>query len=207
MILAPGFAGAAFGTAADGDRSDRESRRQIAAALGIPSAWAWLRQVHGSRVLRAIGPGLAGNGDALVTTVAGLPMAVATADCYAVILEGDGGVGIAHVGWRGAAVGIVGATRLALERLGVHVRRAAVGPGIGPCCFEVGADVAVMFDGSVGCTTWGAPSVDLVTAFEPELSGLEVWRAGVCTMCGDGFHSYRRDGTRRRQVALAWLTD
>ncbi len=206
MILVPGFAGAAFGTAADGDRSDPEARRRIAAGLGVPAAWAWLRQVHGSRVLQATGPGLVGNGDGLVTAAAGLPLTVATADCFAVILEGEGGVGIAHVGWRGAAAGVVAATRRALEGLGVRPRRAAIGPGIGPCCFEVGAEVAGRFAGHLGRTTWGAPSADLVGAFEAELSGLDVWRSGACTMCGEGFHSFRRDGTGNRQTALAWLT-
>jgi len=98
------------------------------------------------------------------------------------------------------------ATRRVLEELGVQLRRAAVGPGIGPCCFEVGPDVARRFDGHMGRTSWGTPSVDIVAAIEPELSGLDVWRAGVCTMCGEGFHSFRRDGTPGRQVALAWLS-
>jgi len=141
-----------------------------------------------------------------VTTADGLPLAVATADCFAVVLEGDGGVGIAHAGWRGVAAGVVGSTRRALEDLGVNLRRAAIGPGIGPCCFEVGADAAGVFGDYLGRTTWGTRSIDLVAAIEHELSGLEVWAAGECTMCGEGFHSFRRDGTRQRQVALAWLT-
>ena len=205
MIPAPGLTGAAFGKAADGDRSDLESRRRIGAALGISSDWAWLRQVHGSRVVRAAKPGLAGAGDGLVTTVAGLPLAVATADCFPVALEGNGGAGIVHVGWRGAAAGVVGATRRALEDLGVELRRAAIGPGIGSCCFEVGGDVVEIFGDYAAFTTWGTPSVDLGAVIEHELSGLEVWAVGECTMCGEGFHSFRRDGTEQRQVGLAWL--
>jgi copper oxidase (laccase) domain-containing protein len=54
-------------------------------------------------------------------------------------------------------------------------------------------------------TREGADSIDLAAAAAAALAGLPVWRSAECTCCGRGFHSYRRDRTRRRQVALAWL--
>lgn len=206
MIRPPGFRGAAFGTAADGDgRSDPVARRRIAGALGLTGEWAYLHQVHGRRVLRASRPGRQGDGDALFTTTVGLPLAVGTADCLPVVVEAEGGVGLAHVGWRGAAAGVVGALRDAMEAAGLAPRRAAVGPGIGPCCFAVGPEVAAALPAHRAVTRAGEPSVDLPAAVAAALSGLEVWESGACTCCGAGFHSHRRDHTRKRQVAVAWL--
>jgi YfiH family protein len=207
MIRPPGFGGAAFGAAAEGDgRSDHRLRGLMSDSLGIPDGWAVVRQVHGSRVLRVEGPGMAGEADAMFTTSPMLPLAVGTADCLPVVIEGEGGIGIAHAGWRGAAAGIVVGLRDALAAAGVSARRAAVGPGIGPCCFEVGAEVLEAFPAWVSSTSWGAPSVDLKSAVESSLEGLEVWRAPACTFCGSGFRSQRRDGGEARQVSLAWLT-
>jgi hypothetical protein len=206
MIRPPGFRGAAFGTAADGDgRHDPEARRRICGELGLPSDWAFLHQVHGRRVWEAAAPGLQGDGDALFTTVPGLPLAVGTADCIPVALEGPGGVGLAHMGWRGAAAGVVGALRAEMEAAGVAPVRAAVGPGIGPCCYEVGAEVLEALAAFRCRTGRGRAGVDLPAAAAAGLGGLEVWQANACTSCGTGYHSYRRDGTRQRQVAVAWL--
>ena len=206
MIRPPGFRGAAFGTAADGDgRAEPAARRRISRALGVSEEWACLHQVHGRRVLRAAGPGLQGDGDALFTMVPRLPLAVGTADCLPVVIEAAQGVGVAHVGWRGAAAGVVAALREAMEEAGLSPVRAAVGPGIGPCCFEVSGDVAAALARFRASSRRGAAAVDLFAAAADALAGLEVWRAQQCTCCGEGFHSHRRDGTRRRQVALAWL--
>lgn len=206
MIRPPGFRGAAFGAAADGDgRSDEAARRGISRALGLPEAWACLHQVHGRQVRRASAPGLQGEGDALFTTVAWLPLAVGTADCLPVVLEAPAAVGLAHVGWRGAAAGLVAALRGAMEAEGLVARRAAVGPGIGPCCFAVGPEVAAALPAHRAATRTGQESIDLPGAVVAALDGLEVWQSGECTCCGAGFHSYRRDGTRQRQVTVAWL--
>lgn len=206
MILVPGMPGVAFGTAAEGDlRQDEDRRTVIATDLGIPQAWAWLRQVHGRTVHRATGPGLLGDGDAAFTTVPGLAVAVATADCYPVALTAPGAVGIAHAGWRGAAAGVVTALRQAMAAAGHVPEAAAIGPGIGRCCFEVGPEVAERFPGRTATTSWGTASVDLPAALSAELDGLEVWVADLCTMSDEGFESFRRDGTTARQVAVAWL--
>ena len=205
MIRPSGFRGAAFGAAADGNgRDDPDRRRAISDELGLPRDWARLRQVHGALVHRAERPGLLGEGDAAFTTVPGLPLVVATADCYPVVLEGDGMAGIAHAGWRGTVAGVVGALAAAMTGAGAVLQRAAIGPGIGPCCFEVGPEVAERFPGHAVTTRWGSAGVDLPAVLRTQLAGLEVWESGVCTRCTDGFHSYRRDATDSRQVGVAW---
>ncbi|MCB2222934.1 MAG: polyphenol oxidase family protein [Actinobacteria bacterium] len=206
MIRPPGFAGAAFGTAADGNgRDDPAAREAVSSSLGIPSDWAYVRQVHGSGVVEATAPGRLGDADALRTRRPGLPMAVATADCFPVVLEGPGAAGIAHAGWRGAVAGVVPALREAMAAAGAAPVRAAIGPGIGPCCFEVGPEVAERFPGHTAATAAGTTGVDLPAVLRSQLGGLEVWEAGECTMCGAGYHSYRRDGTDLRQIGVAWL--
>jgi YfiH family protein len=198
--------GAAFGSAADGNGlNDGRALRRISAELGIPGRWAHLRQVHGAVIRWAGDGGQHGDGDGLATAIAGVPLAVATADCFPVVIEADGAVGVAHAGWRGAAAGVVAALRRTLEESGAVPLRAAVGPGIGPCCYEVGPEVAARFADHGAATSRGAPSVDLAAAIVADLAGLEVWTSGVCTHCDPAYHSHRRDGTDDRQIALAWL--
>lgn len=208
MIVSSDWPGMAFGTADDGDlRGDDRRRAATARDLGIGAAWCWLRQVHGTTVIRAFTPGTLGEGDATFTTVPGLPLAVATADCYPVVVRAPHAVGIAHAGWRGLAAGVVAALREAMVEAGHPPVRAAIGPGIGPCCFEVGSDVADRFPSHQARTGWGTPSVDLAAALRAEVADLEIWDATACTMSEAGFHSYRRDATPKRQVAVAWLPD
>ncbi|MGA9598603.1 MAG: polyphenol oxidase family protein [Acidimicrobiia bacterium] len=208
MIRPPGFAGAAFGTAAESDlRSDGSARKRVAKELGIPAKWAFLEQVHGATVLTADGPGRRGDGDALVVLRPGLPIAVATADCVPVVVEADGAVAVVHAGWRGAAAGVLPAALRALTKAGHEPVRAAIGPAIGPCCYEVGTEVADRFPGFVATTSWGTPSVDIPSYLESQLHGLEVWVSGECTYTSERMYSWRRDGTRHRQVTVAWLPD
>jgi YfiH family protein len=206
MIRPEGFTGAAFGNAADGDaRTDDEARRRMSARLGISAEWAIVRHVHGTDVTVADAPGHLGDADVTVTTRPGVPIAVASADCLPVVIEGDGGVAIVHAGWRGMADGVVAAARDALQERGVTAERVAIGPGIGPCCFEVGPEVAERFPEAVTKTRWGTPSVDLAAAAVSQVADLSVWVSDVCTYCGDGHHSFRRTSTPERQVAVAWV--
>jgi hypothetical protein len=206
MIRPDGFRGAAFGDASDGDaRSDPSARRRMSDRLGIPADWAWLRQVHGADVVRVLEAGAQGPGDAAYTSVPGLPIAVSTADCYPLIVESSGAVGIAHAGWRGAATGVVEALLRGMAAAGHVPARAAIGPGIGACCFEVGPDVGERFRGHEATTDWGTTSVDLSAVVRAALGDLEVWASGICTMSNEAYHSHRRDATPQRQVAVAWL--
>lgn len=204
FIRPSGLRGAAFSTAAAGDLRAGD-RTVIGGELGLEREWATVRQVHGTDVRRAQGPGDAGKGDALFTTVRALPLVVFTADCAGVVVEAAGAVGVAHGGWRGTAAGVVAELVAAMEAAGHSPRRAAVGPTIGPCCYEVGHDVAGLFPGFVTETTWGAPSVDLISALRDQLDGIEVVVCGSCTRCNEGYFSHRRDQTGHRMAAIGWL--
>lgn len=206
MIRPPGFSGAAFGTAPLGDlRSDRVRRAEVAAALGVTADWAYVHQVHGAHVVWAVRSGHLGDGDAIVTTRPGLPIMVATADCVPVVIEAEGAVAIVHAGWRGAAAGIVPSVLARMTDAGIVPLRAAIGPAIGPCCYEVGEEVAARFGTFVATTTWGSPSVDIPGYLADQLDRLELWRSPECTYTSDRLHSWRRDHTRSRQIAVAWL--
>ncbi len=205
MILPPGFSGVAFGTAAEGDARTDEQARRAFIVHGAPLDWAYVSQVHGATVAYADRSGHLGDGDAIYTDRPGLAVTVATADCVPLVLQGEGFAAIVHAGWRGLAAGIIPATLTTLARRGFVPVRAAVGPAIGGCCYEVGNDVLAHLNGYRSTTDWGTPSVDLVGAVVDQLGDLPTWVSDRCTMTDSGLFSYRRDRTKLRQVAVAWL--
>lgn len=206
MIRPSGAHGAVFTDEGDGDqRNDLIARAAISSWLGISRGWATARQVHGIRVLCAEEPGELGEADALWTDRPGLPMAVFTADCFGVVLRAEQAVGVAHAGWRGAAEGVVTVLRREMSASGHEPTSGAIGPGIGPCCFEVGTDVVERFPDDVRETTWGSASVDLTATLRRQLEGLDVWLAAACTMHQTGLYSHRQNRTLLRNAAIAWV--
>ena len=214
MIRPHQMRGAAFGGASDGNgRDDQEARIRISQELGIPSDWALVRQIHGGQIRWATAPGHFGDGDGLATDAPMLPLTVATADCVPVVIEGPGVVGIAHAGWRGVAAGVVRALRRAMEKSGREPIRAAVGPGIGPCCYEVGPDLIRVVNqrfetpqkylaernGRTTLDLWQANADQLVAA---GLGLPNIHRADLCTICDDRFFSHRREGPHTGRHAL-----
>jgi polyphenol oxidase len=193
--------------------------RRLTDALGldaIPIHWA--RQVHGIAtvtVRAAVARGQAGDSgecDVLVTDRAGTAVVVQTADCVPILLSAPSAVGAAHAGWRGSARNVAGAAVTALGNLGAAATtlRAWLGPSIGPCCYEVGGEVAAQFAGDfvrAGCG--GGYRLDLraVNVAQLEAAGIPGSAISVhaaCTKCGgDGFASYRRDGAKAgRMIAV-----
>lgn len=174
---------------------------------------AWLRQRHSAVCLDAR-PGRCGEGDALWTGEPELALCVATADCVPVALTGSRGVAVAHAGWRGIVAGVVGQAARAAG-LDAPGSRAWIGPAIGSCCYEVGADVAarVTRASASGVAVAGPrerPHLDLVAAVEHQLrvaGASSVERLGPCTRCSpEVLHSYRRDGAGAgRNLTFAWL--
>lgn len=172
----------------------------------------WLEQIHSASVREAV-PGCAGAGDALFTRRPALALTVFTADCVPILLAGRDRVAAVHAGWRGLAQGIVPA---ALVRLAVpgDETTAWIGPAIGVCCYEVGAEVAARVaaasaDEVAHRGPSGRPHLDLAAAVRAQLraGGVdEIHRLERCTRC-DAAHlwSYRRDGTAAgRNLALIW---
>jgi hypothetical protein len=207
MNRPPGANGVAFTDGEDGDqRNDLTARSAVASWLGIPRTWATVRQVHGAGVVHATAAGDLDEADAIWTEVAGVPLAVFTADCFGVVLQAERAVGVAHAGWRGTDAGVVTALRSEMTAAGHPPRVASIGPGIGPCCFEVGSAVAARFPLDVTMTTWGSTSVDLASAIRRQLEGLEVWLSGACTMHEAGLFSHRRSRTMLRHASITWVT-
>lgn len=206
-MIRPPWDGVAFSERADGDlRNDPTRRRDASTVLGLAPDWAEVSQVHDNRVVEVGSPGSWGEADALWTTVPGLPIAVFTADCLGVVLTAPGAAGVAHAGWRGVVGDVVGRLRDEMTAAGHPPRRAAIGAGIGPCCFEVGPEVVERFPGHETRTTWDTVSVDLVDAVSAGLDDLEVWAVEGCTMHEDRWFSHRHNQTKKRLAAIGWVS-
>lgn len=190
----------------DANEAVAENRRRLAAALDFaPEQVVFARQVHGGDLLRHPREGGVAEADGHVVGGPGLAPLVFTADCLPVALRGPGGVAMVHAGWRGLASGIVAAAAEAVE-----ATRAAVGPGIGPCCYEVGEEVLTAF-ADLGDVAEGR-ILDLPEVARRLLAraGVEqVESAGLCTSCEEElFFSHRRDAGRTgRQAGLAWIEE
>jgi len=196
----------------------RENRRRLANLAGVdPRSIRLQTQVHGADVVRVTGelPAEPITGDAFVTDRCGVPLLIGVADCAPVILAAEDGtvVAVAHAGWRGAAAGVVRATAGVLkDGYGIPSDRlrAAIGPAIGPCCFQVEVEVARLFDPShVLDGSTGGPHVDLPRALAADLvaAGLRpehIDRTSLCTRCRqDLFFSHRGSGgCTGRMVAM-----
>jgi polyphenol oxidase len=192
-----------------------ENRGRLCAALGFPSERVAIgRQVHGADLVTHTGPqrpspfavpgGEIPEVDGHVTATPALPLLVFVADCLPVALSGPGGIAMLHCGWRGLASGI-----LARGVAAVGATDAAIGPGIGPCCFEVGEEVLEAFAGLAEGIADGR-MLDLVEVTRRLLAQAGVERveaAGLCTSCEEElFFSHRRDAGRTgRQAGLAWI--
>jgi len=192
----------------DAEEAVVENRRRLAAALGFgPERLVFARQVHGTRLIDHPIPapdGEIAEADGHVVRAPGLAPLVFAADCLPVALAGPGGVAMVHAGWRGLAGGILKAAAAAVE-----ATAAAIGPGIGACCYEVGAEVLAAFKG-LGEGVAEGNMLDLPEAARRSLSNAGVGRieaAGLCTSCEERlFFSHRRDeGRTGRQAGLAWL--
>jgi YfiH family protein len=194
-----------------------ENRRRLAAALGLDPGWVVIgRQAHGAEIAVHTEPqspsSFAGPGseipevDGHVTAEPGLATLVFVADCLPVALAGPGRVAMLHCGWRGLAAGIVAR---GVEAVGAT--DAAIGPGIGPCCYEVGEEVLGAFAG-LGDDVAAGRMLDLPEVARRLLREVgvdQVESAGLCTSCEpDLFFSHRRDAGRTgRQAGLAWLEE
>lgn len=195
-----------------------------------------MRQVHSDRVHRLSGPPEGRlEGDALITDRPGLLLVVRTADCLPVLLvdETQRAVAAVHAGWRGTRSRILEKTVRAMESaFGTKPAElaAAMGPCIGPCCYEVGPEVREAFERSGFPTSLFAdgrervggdarrhgPEVRVPRVFQKSfldlraanawlLESLHVPRAAIagdiaCTHCDAGLHSYRREPGEKRRL-------
>jgi len=199
-----------------GNQRNGHGWRQLAADAGVTlDEVVRLRQVHGTRVVAATAPAtVPSEADAVMTRDRRFLLTVQVADCVPVLM-GDfatGAVAAVHAGWRGTAAGIGGRTVAELTRAfgsaPAHLV-AAIGPSIGPCCYEVGRELRDVFLGA------GWPEASISRWFRKDEPRLDLWEANrdqliaagvpaesisvsaLCTACHPAwFHSYRRDRER-----------
>jgi purine-nucleoside/S-methyl-5'-thioadenosine phosphorylase / adenosine deaminase len=182
----------------DGPDNAHENRRRLCEAVGAdPERLAMNRQVHSATVNRAIAGERGREGDGLWTDEPGTPMLKLTADCLPIALArrtGRPALALLHAGRMGLLAGVVDT---GVAALGGDDLAAAIGPGIGPCCYEIGDDIAADYSARFGDDILRGRNLDLWTAAERLLrdAGVEsVERVDVCTACSADFFSHRRDG-------------
>lgn len=212
-----------------------ENRRRFARSLGVkPSDFVTVRQVHGARVLhvnekeRGLGALVydehVPEADAMITNVPQLPLMIFVADCVPILFYDPQhqAIGLAHAGWKGTAKCIAQKTVQAMqETFGTRPEdlRAAFGPSIGPCCFDVHEDVAAVFRKNF-------PTCSQAVHIDPENKSLQVdlwavnrWQleecgllsrniesAEVCTVCHhEVFFSYRASQGKAGRLGICMM--
>src|ERR1700723_3272052 len=166
---------------------------------GLFANLATLKQIHSSTCLPAGGrAGLIGEGDALLEDAPGAVVAVKTADCIPILLidQARRAVAAVHAGWRGTAAGIA---QRGVEAMHSHFGteaadlHAAIGPGIGESCFEVGPEVAAAF-GRTGKIHLDLAAINRQQLLDAAVTAERIYTSKLCTKClSDDFHSFRRD--------------
>ena len=194
------------------DRAEHvvENRRRLCNAVAAdPELLALNFQRHSAIVNRAQACSRGVPGDGLWTDEPGLPMLKLCADCLPVAVARTDGdrraLALLHAGWRGLLEGVVAAGVAALQG-----RTAAiVGPSIGPCCYEVGPEVAAPFAERFGGDVLHGRKLDLWTSAERalrEAGCITVERLDLCTACNpELFFSYRRDGLTGVQGVIGYV--
>ncbi len=196
------------------DRPEDVERNRELVEREVGLTLTYGRQVHGAGVHVATAPeNEPPEADGQVTARRDLAPMVLTADCLPVAVAGGGAVGMLHAGWRGLADGILEAGVAALRAVSSPGARlgAAIGPGAGPCCYEVSEDVHRRF-AELGLAHRRGDALDLKAIAREKLESagvVEVNDAGLCTICGEPslFYSHRREGgVTGRQAGIAWLS-
>jgi YfiH family protein len=207
------FASLNLGTlTADSPEAVEGNRELVRQDVGRPLGM--VGQVHGPTVVRMDAPPsnrALGEADGIVTRRTDAAVAVLVADCLPVVVAGQEAVAVLHAGWRGLASGVLFEGVRTLRACGEEgVLEAAIGAGIGACCYEVGEEVQSAF-ASYGPTVWRGHNLDLDALARHQLkqAGVEVVHSlGLCTSCHpELFFSHRRDqGVTGRQAGVAWLS-
>lgn len=171
------------------------------------SSWGRIKQVHSDRVLRASDGEQLREADGVWTDERDRVVGVNGGDCLPILLVGDRRIAAAHAGWRGLVAGIVEAAVRAVEPAQVWI-----GPGIGPCCYEVDSERADLIRARFGPDAARGRFADLWFAaeFAASTAGVPLVRSSrLCTSCHDDlFFSHRRDrGRTGRQALVARLAD
>ena len=194
-----------------------ENRRRLRSSLGLVQEPVWLKQVHGTHVLRLESGAASETADAALSRESRRVCAVTTADCLPVLFCDQAGttVAAAHAGWRGLAAGVLEETVSAMGTAPAEIL-AWFGPAIGPQRYEVGEDVRSNFlekdPGAAAAfhgTHPGKWLCDLYALARRRLTVVgvsHIYGGGLCTYTDrERFFSFRRDGECGRMASLIWL--
>ncbi len=174
-------------------------------------------QVHGNRIL--VGEGELRQGveeaDGLITNLKNLPIAVRTADCLPIFLYApkEKCIGLIHAGWRGTQKAIVQeAIRGMVREYGVNPIdiKAALGPGIRSCCYEVDEEMKNYFPKEISSRSESCyldlPLVNIRQLREMGVEEKNIFDCGICTCCDINYFSYRREGDAAgRMISLMMI--
>jgi len=163
----------------------------------------YLDQNHTATIVDAI-TYTGGPADGAYTCSPDIVLLVRTADCFPIIIHDGKTAGLLHVGWRGALAGIIANFFQAVRQFDPAKAKVVIGPGIGPCCFEVSHQVAILFDAKYRLINGGRARIDLPTFIVDELSRYKIrysFNSNACTVCDpERFYSYRREGSKVKQM-------
>ncbi|NLZ38661.1 MAG: peptidoglycan editing factor PgeF [Firmicutes bacterium] len=203
-----------------------ENRRRLAAALGYEAAAVVVgEQVHGTKIVQ-VTSALAGAGhrsledaiptaDGLICAEPGIVLMAHAADCTLLYFYDplERIIGLAHAGWRGAVAQMGPLMIDAFVRLGSRSEniRAALSPSIGPCCYQVGAQVIEKIPAHLqqavvgrkeGYYYFDLPEFHRLLLLEAGLCAENIVKSSYCTACHtDLFYSYRMSGGRTGRMA------
>ena len=184
----------------------------------IDAPWCYLKQVHGGKIIRIrnSGDSQGEEGDGMISTTSGIPMAIQIADCAPIALICETPViGIIHAGWRGLLAGIVQNACTVMGELGGHPTTAIVGPCIYPKHYEFGSvelkHMTREFGPTVESETLvGTPALDIPETVKIALrrnNVLDTHFIGDCTASSEKHWSHRVGGDKERQAMIAWLEE
>jgi purine-nucleoside/S-methyl-5'-thioadenosine phosphorylase / adenosine deaminase len=215
------YASLNLGFATDDDpEAMARNRGALPAVIGAPPP-SFTYQVHGADV-RRITAARPGGWDRLerprvdgqATNLPGVAIAALVADCLPIAVAGGGAAAMLHAGWRGLRAGVIDAGVEAVRELGGSTGNgelaAAIGPGAGPCCYEVGDEVHAEFAGQPGVRRGDNLDLKEIARRQLVAAGISaVYDIELCTLCAPPglLYSHRRDGgVTGRQAGVAWLT-
>jgi YfiH family protein len=198
----------------DDHRCVTRNRASLEAELRAPGL-SFVHQVHGAEVRRitvgTAAPRERPRVDGQATDQRDIALCALTADCLPIALAASGAVAMLHAGWRGLATGMIASGVQAMRELGADGElSAAIGPGAGPCCYEVGDEVHAPFTAIPEAHAGRHLDLKAIAADQLRAAGVAtVADIGICTICADPalLFSHRRDhGVTGRQAGVAWLT-
>ncbi len=194
------------------------NREKLKVLAGAPQNIAWLKQVHGAKVLCNEYQSEEDEADAIITTRSNLALAIQTADCLPIFLASRRGDEIAaiHAGWRPLSQNIIANTVDKMKTPPTDIL-AWLGPCISQIAFEVGEEVKDCFSQLDSQHEAAFSSKDdkylanlkAIATLELKKQGItHIWQDESCTFCDkERFFSYRRDKTTGRMASLIWLND